>query len=570
MAFYDPKRISPEGVTEGDRRAFARKLEQATATESGCLNWPQTERRAGQYGMFRAESGAIHDAHRFAYFYYHGEMPAGMFILHACDNRSCVSREHLRIGTRRENIAEASERGRLVQRQAHEHQCAVYSEEQMLEVVERIKRGETQGEISAATGVPTTTVKQVRRGKCWRKFSEEHGLALPPPKPYKPHRVAPREELVVTDELREKFYANVRKTDTCWLWTGSGKAYGSFFIKGNRLAHHVSLWLESGNWPDKEKHVAHVCQTPRCVRPDHLRELTPAEHSKLDSGKKKPSLYGSRHNAKLTDDDIRKIKLALVADPQASTEDLLKLVDNKVYWRRIDYIRVGQYGDHVDVPGFVPVIRRLHKLDDETKAKLDALILTGLTCNQLMQQTGLNEPTVRDRMRTVRGVGKNPKREIANDDQVASVKRMVVAGALPVEIVRATGVNAHELGRIVRGEYGEAVIVDGFTPGRWRALAKLTPAILETFNLTDDVTKTAEAHGVTNAHVRQVLKRAGLAKPTTPPAHISDEVKQRIAEMATTGKYTLRQIAKALGVSAKAVKRHCNAQSERQVDAPIT
>jgi hypothetical protein len=51
-------------------------------------------------------------AHRYAWTITHGEPPAGMHILHKCDNPPCCNPDHLRLGTHQENMADAKAKGR--------------------------------------------------------------------------------------------------------------------------------------------------------------------------------------------------------------------------------------------------------------------------------------------------------------------------------------------------------------------------------------------------------------------------------------------------------------------------
>jgi hypothetical protein len=84
----------------------------------------------------------------------------------------------------------------------------------------------------------------------------------------------------------ERLYARVEKTETCWLWTGFQKANGHGQIQlGRRGAGlrgaHVVAW-EAVNGPVPPGHVLHhICETPACVRPDHLTPMTRAEHARL-------------------------------------------------------------------------------------------------------------------------------------------------------------------------------------------------------------------------------------------------------------------------------------------------
>ena len=73
------------------------------------------------------------------------------------------------------------------------------------------------------------------------------------------------------------FWAKVEFTgtsaDDCWLWTGAGVRYGqvsrrSWMGPHMAQAHRYSFLRTYGQLPEV---VMHTCDTPRCVRPDHLR-----------------------------------------------------------------------------------------------------------------------------------------------------------------------------------------------------------------------------------------------------------------------------------------------------------
>jgi len=80
----------------------------------------------------------------------------------------------------------------------------------------------------------------------------------------------------ITPGLERRFWSKVTKTDSCWLWTGGCKnraGYG-WIGSGGRgkqsvLAHRVSWVIAYGTIPDGLI-VCHKCDTPSCVRPDHL------------------------------------------------------------------------------------------------------------------------------------------------------------------------------------------------------------------------------------------------------------------------------------------------------------
>jgi hypothetical protein len=80
----------------------------------GCWNWlgPVTNKGYGRvYGGRLGQKGML--AHRFSLELLRGvPIPDESFVLHACDNRTCVKPEHLRIGNHRENMADMLLRGR--------------------------------------------------------------------------------------------------------------------------------------------------------------------------------------------------------------------------------------------------------------------------------------------------------------------------------------------------------------------------------------------------------------------------------------------------------------------------
>lgn len=75
------------------------------------------------------------------------------------------------------------------------------------------------------------------------------------------------------ERARVRFFAKVKKTDTCWLWTANqtGTGYGAFNYRGRSSfkAHRASWILHYGEIPGKLL-VCHHCDVKLCVRPDHL------------------------------------------------------------------------------------------------------------------------------------------------------------------------------------------------------------------------------------------------------------------------------------------------------------
>lgn len=99
-----------------------------------------------------------------------------------------------------------------------------------------------------------------------------------------------------------RFWEKVDKSGDCWLWTAhvaGSNGYGQFAITHIRMtmAHRFSYELHYGAIPDGLK-VLHSCDTPRCVRPDHLFLGTNADNT-ADMFAKGRAATGDRHWTRL-------------------------------------------------------------------------------------------------------------------------------------------------------------------------------------------------------------------------------------------------------------------------------
>ena len=75
-----------------------------------CWMWTGAKRRRG-YGAIKRDRRVI-SAHRLAWASVHGDIPAGMHILHTCDKPGCCNPAHLRVGTPAENMQDMHRKGR--------------------------------------------------------------------------------------------------------------------------------------------------------------------------------------------------------------------------------------------------------------------------------------------------------------------------------------------------------------------------------------------------------------------------------------------------------------------------
>ncbi len=80
-------------------------------------------------------------------------------------------------------------------------------------------------------------------------------------------------KIPLCDQTKERFWSRIKKTETCWLWTGPKRSNGygaiSYGKRGLESAHRFSFELNVSPVP-KGLWVLHKCDVPLCVKPAHL------------------------------------------------------------------------------------------------------------------------------------------------------------------------------------------------------------------------------------------------------------------------------------------------------------
>lgn len=87
---------------------FWRKVQKDTP--ESCWIWTGNKRRTGHGVIFN--NGKSRSASRVVWEMDRGPIPAGMQVLHKCDNAPCVNPDHLYVGTYQDNNRDKTERGR--------------------------------------------------------------------------------------------------------------------------------------------------------------------------------------------------------------------------------------------------------------------------------------------------------------------------------------------------------------------------------------------------------------------------------------------------------------------------
>jgi hypothetical protein len=131
-----------------------------------CWEWTGGKIATG-YGMFHPEPKQSILAHRFAYEQHRGPIPAGQFILHHCDNRSCVNPRHLFCGDQQANVDDMINKGRDRKRGAvgTKNRGAKITEA----IVREIRASPTTARVLANRyGVSTSLIHCVRQRRTWK------------------------------------------------------------------------------------------------------------------------------------------------------------------------------------------------------------------------------------------------------------------------------------------------------------------------------------------------------------------------------------------------------------------
>lgn len=129
------------------------------ALNEPCLEWDGCVNDNG-YGVSYFQ-GKTMSVHRRAWIQEHGFIPAGMQVLHRCDNRRCYLVAHLFLGTQADNMADMVMKGRSkTQRLTADEVRAIRAAPGLM------------ADIAEAFGIDASSVSKIKSRKAWRFLAE--------------------------------------------------------------------------------------------------------------------------------------------------------------------------------------------------------------------------------------------------------------------------------------------------------------------------------------------------------------------------------------------------------------
>ncbi len=137
--------------------------------KDSCWEWIGTKWSEG-YGNIHFRGKKI-GSHRASWLLNKGEIPESMYVLHSCDNRSCVNPKHLFLGTAKDNSDDMIKKGRnrhVISTGIHRglnklHRNQVQEIKKILSL-NKLK----QHVIANMFSVSQQTISEINIGKTWR------------------------------------------------------------------------------------------------------------------------------------------------------------------------------------------------------------------------------------------------------------------------------------------------------------------------------------------------------------------------------------------------------------------
>jgi hypothetical protein len=141
--------------------------------ETGCWLWTGYRMPDGYGQIARPQNGGRERTHRYSWEIHNGPIPAGIHVLHRCDNPPCCNPAHLFLGTNVDNVADKVAKGRQSRlgtgRRGEAHASAKLTDEQVRHIHRREMRGADYAELYGVHRWHVYAIQQGRsRAAAWQ------------------------------------------------------------------------------------------------------------------------------------------------------------------------------------------------------------------------------------------------------------------------------------------------------------------------------------------------------------------------------------------------------------------
>lgn len=144
---------------------FNRLFERTAILENDC--WEFLGERVGGYGRISVAGKKVL-AHRLAYDLCVDDIPAGMYVLHSCDNPACINPKHLFLGTQQDNMDDMKSKGRQGDRKGSSNSKAFLCEAEVAEIKQELLiNKKTCQDLADQYKVSRATIYSIKHGKIW-------------------------------------------------------------------------------------------------------------------------------------------------------------------------------------------------------------------------------------------------------------------------------------------------------------------------------------------------------------------------------------------------------------------
>ena len=136
-----------------------------SATGDGCWPWLGSLGKGG-YGRVSYRGWQTY-SHRVSWLLANGAIPAGMYVLHRCDNPPCVRPSHLFLGTLADNNRDRSSKGRSARLAGSRNPRSRLTERAVRLIRQDFAAGVPQKVLAAQWGVSPAHISQIVTFRRW-------------------------------------------------------------------------------------------------------------------------------------------------------------------------------------------------------------------------------------------------------------------------------------------------------------------------------------------------------------------------------------------------------------------